>query len=84
MARGWESKSVEEQQSEFNKKSEKSKSPISAESRERADKIRALELKRARVLDQLKQSTNQRFTELMLQELAHLERQLAEINPSKT
>lgn len=80
MARGWESKSIEEQQSEFQKTSTSAKSSVLPEQRRREQQIQALHLKRAHVAEQLKHSQNDRFTQLMLQELAHLERELAKLS----
>ena len=79
MARGWESKSVEEQQSTFQKNPSGAKLASSPEQRRRQQQIEALELQRAHVAEQLKHSQNDRFTQLMLQELAHLERELAKL-----
>ena len=79
MARGWESKSVEEQQSEFSKASAEKKSSATPESRERAGAAQALRLKRARVVAQLRESQNTRFIELMQKELAYLEAELAKL-----
>lgn len=81
MARGWESKSVEEQQSEFSTPAEKKVSPTQ-ESRQRASAVEALRLKRARVLVQLRESLNPRYSELMRQELAYLDNELARLNRS--
>ncbi len=79
MARGWESKSVEEQQSQ-------SSEPLSKEDQQRqkkalnADKarsIQALTLTRARIMEQLERSTNDRYKELLNRELAHVDGELA-------
>ena len=78
MARGWESKSVEEQQSEFKRASEDER----RQARERGEKQkerRALELKRARVLEQLGRSPNPRYTEMLRKELRQLEAELAQL-----
>ncbi len=83
MARGWESKSVEEQQSEFNKPTAKGDSAATAESRERESQIQTLRLKRARVVEQLRQSENARFIELMQQELAYLDAELSRLAQPK-
>ena len=80
MARGWESKSVEEQQSEFGKPAGKTSAPANAESRQRASAIQALRLQRARVVEQLRQSQNARFNELMQKELAYLDRELSKLS----
>lgn len=77
MARGWESKSVEEQQSEFAKSSSEKKGPLSAEEEQKLQHKRALELNRARVLEQIKRSQNERYTEMLKRELEELQRELA-------
>ena len=76
MARGWESKSVEEQQNEFAKSSEK-KGPLSPEDEKRLLRRQSLELSRAHVLEQIRRSQNPRYTEMLNRELEQLERQLA-------
>ena len=78
MARGWESKSVEEQQSEF-QRSEGGKASQSAEEKARSRQVRALELQLAQVHQRLKHSENPRYVELLRQELAYLEHQLKQL-----
>ena len=77
MARGWESKSVEEQQNEFGKNSGEKKGPLSPDDEKRILHRQSLELNRARVLEQLKRSQNPRYTELLKKELEQLDRELA-------
>jgi hypothetical protein len=77
MARGWESKSVEEQQSEFGKKSGEKKGPLSPNDEMRILHRQSLELNRARVLEQLKRSQNPRYREMLNTELEQLDRELA-------
>lgn len=79
MARGWESKSVEEQQSEFNKPSSKGSTSDSPEGRQRTAALQTLQMKRARVVEQLRQAQNSRFIELMQDELAYLDREIAKM-----
>jgi hypothetical protein len=81
MARGWESKSVEEQQNESLQQS------VSQDEKDRlkrvnADKMRtiqALQLNRARIREQLERSSNERYKELLTRELEHLEEQLKQL-----
>jgi hypothetical protein len=81
MAKGWESKSVEEQQSLS------SETQITDEIRqrltkERAEKLRslqALNLSRARVVQQLERCTNDRYREMLQKELAHLEKEIQKL-----
>lgn len=82
MAKGWESKSVEEQQSLS------SETQITDELRqrltkERAEKLRslqALNLSRARVVQQLERCTNDRYREMLQKELAHLEKEIQKLS----
>ena len=76
MARGWESKSVEEQQSEFANSRER-KGSLSLAEEQRLLRRQSLELNRARVLEQLKRSQNPRYTEILNRELEQLDRELA-------
>jgi hypothetical protein len=82
MARGWESKSVEEQQSEFNKPASKSAPSASPRARQRTASMEALEMKRAHVMQQLQQAQNPRFVDLMQSELAYLDREIAQLKAS--
>ena len=83
MARGWESKSVEEQQSEFGKAASEKKPAATAESRAQASALESLQLKRARVLQQLRDSQNPRYAELMQKELAYLDAELARLDNTR-
>ncbi len=82
MAKGWESKSVEEQQSLA------SQTPLTDEdrqrlSRERAEKLRAvqaLNLSRARVVQQMERCTNDRYREMLQKELTHLESEIQKLS----
>ena len=78
MARGWESKSVEEQQSELGRQSGNG-SKRSAEETRKRNKRRELELKRSRVLDQISRSQNERYGDLLKRELEFLEAELAKL-----
>jgi hypothetical protein len=82
MAKGWESKSVEEQQSLA------SQTPLTDEDRQRitkdrADKMRtlqALNLSRARVVELLERSTNERYKQMLHTELTHLESEIKKLS----
>jgi len=76
MARGWESKSVEEQQAEANEKSSKRRVPMSADEAARWREKESLRLSRQRVLEQLQASQNPRHRKLMEDTLAELEEKL--------
>ena len=81
MARGWESKSVEEQQSQAQNQSvsQDEKDKLSREKAEKARKIQALKLNRARIREQMERSTNDRYKELLGRELEHLEQELNQL-----
>ncbi|HEU5403395.1 MAG TPA: hypothetical protein VFU86_18710 [Terriglobales bacterium] len=84
MAKGWESKSVEEQQSLA------AQVPISEEererlSRERIDKlqhVQALQMNRARVLEQMGKTANDRYRGMLQQELDFLQAKIHKLEES--
>jgi len=76
MARGWESKSVEEQQSEFKQRGDGSGPKASPEESRKATQLQALHLQRAQVQQRLQQSQNSRYIELLQRELDYLDREL--------
>jgi hypothetical protein len=84
MANGWESKSVEEQQS---LQEEMVQSQAGAEVREQqarqdaADlrKVQALKLTRARICEQLSRSSSERYTSLLNTELQQIEGELLKL-----
>lgn len=82
MARGWESKSVEEQQSVATKLqlTAEDKERLTQEKAQRARKVQALQLMRARVREQMERSQNDRYIEVLKHELDHIEAQLAELS----
>ena len=77
MARGWESKSVEQQQAEAIDKSAKKRSPMSPEEASRWRKKESLRLSRQRVLQQLDASQNPRHRKLLEDALADLDERLS-------
>jgi hypothetical protein len=81
MARGWESKSVEEQQNESLQQSvsQDEKERLTRVKAEKMRNIQALQLNRARIREQLERSSNDRYKELLNRELEHLEQQLKEL-----
>jgi hypothetical protein len=78
VARGWESKAVEDQQNEAEVRESPREQPVadSPEARERLTRLRALELSRARTLEQLERATNARHREMLRRTLASLEREI--------
>ena len=80
MARGWESKSVESQQEESLRESERPDvRALSPEERERQERLASLELSRARTLDQLERATGAAHRAMLKRTLLALERDIAEI-----
>jgi hypothetical protein len=81
MARGWESKSVEDQIEESRSaKPAKKSAPLTPEQLQREQKKADLMLSRRRIAQQLQQSDNQRYSELMRKTLAELDVQIAEFS----
>ena len=79
MARGWESKSVESQIEEFNSSSPSDHKPRrSSESVQEQMKRSALLLSRKRVVQELEDSNNERYSALLRRTLADLDAQIAQ------
>jgi hypothetical protein len=78
MARGWESKSVELQQSEAQERESKPAVRLSPEQIARARQRQGLQLSRSRILQQLEAAQNPRHREMLQQALVDIERHLAE------
>jgi hypothetical protein len=77
MARGWESKSVEAQQSEANEQPAESRPRLTAEEAARVRARETLRLSRQRVLQQLERAMNPRHRLLLENELVDLDQKLA-------
>jgi hypothetical protein len=84
MARGWESKSVEDQVAQFESQGARDgkigPSPQLSEARRQRE---LLLLARARVQHDLNSATNPHYRNQLTQALAHLDAQLAEVDPSE-
>ena len=82
MARGWESKSVESQIDEASQQqSNNSKVPLNDDERKTKREREILLLARARVLQQLESSPNERYSESRREALKELDRKLQELAP---
>ena len=80
MARGWESKSVEDQINERNAEAEAAKKKrISPAERERRAKRDGILLARTRTLTKLESTHDPRYRALLERTLAHLDSQLADL-----
>lgn len=82
MARGWESKSVEDQIGAAEAERERQAKPhLSAEQRARKDQKQSLLLSRAQILSRLRTATSPRYRAQLQLALDHVEAQLKECEP---
>ena len=80
MARGWESKSVEDQISEAEaEKALRSKPVVSLAEREQETRKQSLLLSRSQILDRIKLARNARYRAQLEAALEHVEKQLREL-----
>ena len=79
MARGWESKSVEQQQADMPERGQRPRPPVSPEQQACDRKRQGLLLSRTRLTHQLETSPNPRHRQMLLDGIAELDRQLASI-----
>jgi hypothetical protein len=77
MARGWESKSVEQQQEEFASNNGKGNQPLTSEQIAAEHERNGTELSRQHILQQLQVACNPRHRQMLEAALAELERKLA-------
>src|ERR1700687_185255 len=77
MARGWERKSVEQQQEEMSEQRKTVRAPISPEQQQRNRKREGLFLSRQRLTQQLQAASNARHRQMLKQAIAELDRQLS-------
>ena len=77
MARGWESKSVEQQQEERSEKRTTARAPLSPEHQQRNRRREGLLLSRERLSQQLQAAGNPRHRQMLEQSIAELDRQLS-------
>jgi hypothetical protein len=79
VARGWESKSVEQQQDEAASSSPKSQPPLTPEQAADRRQKQGLRLARQRVLQQLEVAQNPRHRQMLQSALAELDSRLARL-----
>jgi len=77
MARGWESKSVEQQQADLADRGKSSRPPLSASQQKRARERDGLLLIRARLVHQIEASTQPQHRRMLQQALAEIDNQLS-------
>jgi hypothetical protein len=80
MARGWESKSVEEQQAEFSTNSGSTNQNVPQGEKAKSAERRRLQLARTNVSNQLKVAQNPRYIELLTGELEELDRKILSLS----
>jgi hypothetical protein len=79
MARGWESKSVEQQQEVMLERQKTGRAPISPDAQQRQRKREGLLLSRSRLTQQLQAASNPRHRQMLEQAIAELDRQLSSL-----
>ena len=77
MARGWESKSVEQQQEEMSEQRKTVRPPMSPDEQQRNRKREGLLLSRKRLTQQLEAASNPRHRQILEQAIAELDSQLS-------
>jgi hypothetical protein len=80
VARGWESKGVEEQMASLEKRRPPNRIPLTAEQLDLERKRDGFELQRRRVNGQLESCHDERYRKILADGLAYLDSQLAEVN----
>ena len=79
MARGWESKSVEQQQEEATSSTQQYSKPLTPEQIAAKQKRKGLELSRQRILQQLEVASNPQHRTMLEAALAELNAQLSRV-----
>jgi hypothetical protein len=79
MARGWESKSVEQQQDAMSERATPSGPALSPEQRERDRKRQGLLLSRSHLSHQLEAAVNPRHRQMLTAAIAEVDRQLSSL-----
>jgi len=77
MARGWESKSVEQQQEEMAQQRQTARAPISPDQQQRNRKRDGLILSRGHLSEQLRVASSPRHRQMLQQAIAELDKQLS-------
>jgi predicted component of type VI protein secretion system len=77
MARGWESKSVEQQQEEMSERRKIVQAPLSPDEQQRNRKREGLLLSRQRLAQQVQGACNPRHRQMLEQSIAELDSQLS-------
>ncbi len=82
MAKGWESKSVEEQQSLASQVAvtEEERERLSHDRVEKLQQVQALQMNRARVVEQMAKTTNERYRGMLEKELEFLQKEIEKLS----
>lgn len=80
MARGWESKSVEQQQEQATSEHTRQMESLTPDEVGRRRRLAALELSRKRILHELEAATNPRHRQMLAAALADLDAQIARVD----
>jgi len=83
MARGWESKSVEQQQEEMAEQRKTPRAPIPPAQQKRNRQREGLRLSRERLIQELQAATNPRHRQTLEQSIAELDKQLLSFKEDK-
>lgn len=84
MARGWESKAVEEQIEEGNRRTDEAiRVSATAETRARLLRLESLKLSRSRILEQLERASHPAHREVLMKGLRAIEKEIEEIPPDQ-
>jgi uncharacterized protein (UPF0254 family) len=79
MARGWESKAVEQQQAEAMAPADRTAARLTPEQRVKQQQREGLRLSRERILEQLQKAKNPAHHQMLERALAELDQQLARL-----
>jgi hypothetical protein len=81
MARGWESKSIEDQIEEAQRSQDASEGVVrSSEERERERKVESLKLERSRLTEQLNRARSETYQQMIRQSLKAIEEEIAALS----
>ena len=84
MARGWESKAVEDQIEEGHRRTDEAiKVSATAETRARLLRLDSLKLSRSRLLEQLERASHPAHREVLMKGLRAIEKEIEEIPPDQ-
>lgn len=84
MARGWESKSIEDQIEEARRSQGDAEGPVrSSEEREQERKIESLKLERSRLTEQLNRASSEAYQRMIRQSLKAIDEEITALSASR-